>query len=385
MKKKGLLHVIGAMLITSGICSREISAGPVAIANETGAFAPLLLAVKTGDDDDIDDLIVERAEQRSVDRARTGSGSAKETEDDLYVGNKPKAETGPGTDLTPLAAPAHIKRANCGTFWTGWADKLDPKTNPCPSDCEPGEKLQEKNYQQDDKNLIDRQYQCYRVLGTSVLNNAPRLSSEAVGTLTPASGDWGTLVRVTGENFGSAESVRVFWYPNDDNSQPATMQQTATLYQRHSVNEIEIIIPNDPAKSGWSSEIKNGVVRVYLSIPNQLQPVFAGRFSLLSLPTATPSQTITAERVVMTGRWPTAVEAVKVTSEMVRMTGRWPTNVEPVKVTAEMVRMTGRWPATIEPVKVTSEVIRMTGRWPTTVEPVKITSEVVRMTGRWPL
>ena len=135
---------------------------------------------KTGDDDDIDDLIIERAENATADKARrsTGGSGLNETEDDLYVGSKPQAAAPPDA-----AAPA--------------------------------------------------------------------------SALTPANGNWGEFVTVSGKGYGSADGVQVRLYPNDDDSQPATMRQTATLYSRNGADTIQIQIPQNPAKSGWTGDFAN--------------------------------------------------------------------------------------------------------------------------------
>lgn len=177
------------------------------------------------------------------------------------------------------AAPAKIK-INCGTFWTGWYQPIDPKTNPCPAGCEPGEKLNERRHLQDGTTWIDAQYQCYGVstarstgLETKPIRTKP-LSSKAVGTLSPESGKWHTLVTVKGSNFAKAERVAVIWYPNDDDAQAQAGSITATLRKRVGTDEIEIEMPRD---AGGTS---GGVVRVYLFMPAQLQPVLAGRFTV---------------------------------------------------------------------------------------------------------
>ena len=158
---------------------------------------------KTGDDDDIDDLIIERAEKAEADKARASQGGngLNETEDDLYVGSQPQ------------------QGGNAGAA---------PQSN----------------------------------------------------ALTPASGPWGEFVTVSGTGFGGADGVQVRLYPNDDDSQPAAMRQTATLRGRDGSNAIQIQIPQNPAASGWTGDFANGVVRVYVYLPGQLEPVLAGRYTV---------------------------------------------------------------------------------------------------------
>ncbi|MDH5739339.1 MAG: hypothetical protein OEY77_03330 [Nitrospira sp.] len=113
---------------------------------------------------------------------------------------------------------------------------------------------------------------------TTGLENTPirtkPLSSNAVGTLSPESGKWHSFVTVKGPNFAKAERVAVLWYPHDDASNTASGSVTATLRKRVGTDEIEIEMPRD---AGGAS---GGVVRVYVFMPNQLQPVLAGRFTV---------------------------------------------------------------------------------------------------------
>jgi hypothetical protein len=111
---------------------------------------------------------------------------------------------------------------------------------------------------------------------TTGLENKPvrtkPLSSNAVGTLTPESGKWHSFVTVKGPAFAKAERVAVIWYPSDDATQAQAGSITATLRKRIGTDEIEIEMPRDAGGAG------GGVVRVYLFMPNQLQPLLAGRF-----------------------------------------------------------------------------------------------------------
>ncbi len=238
------------------------------------------LAAQTGDDDDIDDLIIQR-ERRAADRAKPATGSAvPETEDDLYVGNRPANQTGTSGAAQPPAAARAIKMTNCGTFWTGWSDILDPKTNPCPAGCEPGEKTGERRHKQGEVTLVDLQFQCYGVADAKKSGVADRPArpgrqpAAAAGKLVPESGRWNSLVTVSGPGFGKAERVSVVWYPNDDDSQSQAGALSATVRKRVGTDQIEIEMPRNAGGSDGA------VVRVYVFMPQQLQPVLAGRFTI---------------------------------------------------------------------------------------------------------
>ena len=116
-----------------------------------------------------------------------------------------------------------------------------------------------------------------------VTDRAPKVSLQSAvpaGSVFPASGGWGGFAQVKGANFGMAEGVRVFWYPDDDDSQAPTMHQTATLRGHNGPDEITIQIPADPARSGWSGDFANGVLRIYILMPGQSQPLLAAKYTL---------------------------------------------------------------------------------------------------------
>lgn len=269
--------------------------------------ATIVLAVRTGDDDDIDDLIVERA-RKKAERKRTGnSGSgATETEDDLDAGNKPTADSAPANSTT--------------------------STLPSPSPA-----------------LPSRSSPAAR---TGVLENipagTPRLATRASGTLSPASGKTNTFVTINGPNFAKTERVMVAWYPDDDDSQPQAGMITATLRKRTGSDEIEIEMPTN---AGGAS---GGVVRVYLIMPGQLQPVLAGRFTV-SL--AAPAETvptapifITTPALVMKGKRPQPEEIpttpIFITTAPLIMQGKRPPAeiipVTPIVIITPALKMTGK-------------------------------------------
>ena len=71
---------------------------------------------------------------------------------------------------TPSKTPA---RANCGTAWTGWTEDPNTDLNPCPKNCERGERQLVKSYKQGDKTLFSARYQCYRAAA-----GAPAITTE---------------------------------------------------------------------------------------------------------------------------------------------------------------------------------------------------------------
>ena len=255
----------------------------------------------------------------------------------------------PGAALRPPPA------VNCGTFWTGWFKPIDPKTNPCPAGCEPAEKVQEKRHQQGTETWIDAQYRCTGVSGARAagLEGKPvrdaRPPSQVVGTLTPAAGPWHSRVIVKGPGFGKAEQTRVIWYPNDDDSQPPAGSTNATLRQRLGSDEIEIEMPNGAGGA------MGAVVRVLVFMPQQLQPVLAGRFTIqagkagadaVSERQSSPSSpfvpmTVTTPAMQMTGVRLPAFVSMTVTTPAMQMTGvRLPAFV-PMTVTTPAMQMTG--------------------------------------------
>lgn len=101
-----------------------------------------------------------------------------------------------------------------------------------------------------------------------------RLPSTPVGTLSPETGKWNSFVTVRGPGFGKAERVRVIWYPNDDATQTQAGSMSATVRKRVGADEFEMEMPRDAGGAN------GGVVRVLVFMPGQLQPKFAGRFTV---------------------------------------------------------------------------------------------------------
>jgi hypothetical protein len=170
--------------------------------------------VSSGDEDDIEDFQVER---RTVQGASTpgvpskgltkglqpGGGDGTQTEDELYVGKKtgdtPKGTLGqhpkatvPGLNsqlqksankLTtqPITTPAAkgpgaivIPRQNCGTHWTTWVADPNADVNPCPTNCERGERQVLNNQKSGNTKQYKARYQCY--LPEMVVNQTPEMA-----------------------------------------------------------------------------------------------------------------------------------------------------------------------------------------------------------------
>jgi len=104
--------------------------------------------------------------------------------------------------------------------------------------------------------------------------------AQPAGVVIPDHGNWSAFVQVKGKNFAFATGVRASWYVNDDDSKTPLVAQAVTLRGHNGTDEITIQIPNDPAKSGWAGDFANGVLRIYLIMPGQKQPLFAARYVL---------------------------------------------------------------------------------------------------------
>jgi len=97
---------------------------------------------------------------------------------------------------------------------------------------------------------------------------------EAQGAVSPETGTPHSFVIVTGAGIGSADGIRVVWYPGDDAGQPASGAVTATLRRRIPPDQVEIEIP---AGAGGP---QGGVVRILARMPGQRTPVFVARFTV---------------------------------------------------------------------------------------------------------
>lgn len=216
---------------------------------------------------------------------RSGDGGAlKETEDDLYVGNKSKRDA--RAMYVPLSAPAAKQppRRNCGTQWTNWGS--DPTVgNPCPAGCEPAGEPLVRSHQAGKDELIKYalRYQCFYSEATQASKAARLVTAEqetTAGTVAPERGPWGATMRLKGARFGSAEYAHVSGYPDDDATHEPLLRLNAKLGDSLSPDEVEITLPEDPAKSGASSKFGGGVLRIYLSLSNTRQATLAGRYQV---------------------------------------------------------------------------------------------------------
>lgn len=174
----------------------------------------------SGDEDDIDDLEIERHTVRGVDMpgppakgpsqgsttAQPTGGDGTQTEDDLYVGRK--ATDSPLTDVKqdpksalPSSSPSlptnniplttqpslpasgqvfTIPRENCGTHWTGYVDDPKVDVNPCPTNCVRGERQTVNTRKEGSKLKYSARYQCY-LPELTVSKQIPGVSPQTAG------------------------------------------------------------------------------------------------------------------------------------------------------------------------------------------------------------
>ncbi len=111
----------------------------------------------------------------------------------------------------------------------------------------------------------------------------PIRSAPPIGSVSPDAGAWHTFVRLTASGLADAESIRVVWYPGDDDSQPQAGAITATTRGRTPPDQVEIEIPADAGGP------LGGVVRILARMPKQRQPLFVARFRVGAAKTAQPA------------------------------------------------------------------------------------------------
>ena len=113
-------------------------------------------------------------------------------------------------------------------------------------------------------------------------------SRQPAGSVSPESGRWHALVRVSAPRIGSADGMRVEWYPNDDDSLPQAGALPAALRRRIAPDEIEMEIPQNAGGP------RGGVIRILAIMPRQ-PPVFVARFRVLvSAPPGRAKQSLSA-------------------------------------------------------------------------------------------
>ena len=113
---------------------------------------------------------------------------------------------------------------------------------------------------------------------------APIPSGPPTGSVAPEVGPWHTFARVSASGLANAESIRVVWFPGDDDSQPQAGAITATMRGRTAPDQVEIEIPADAGGP------QGGVVRILAFMPGKLQPVFIARFTIGAAAQAASSQ-----------------------------------------------------------------------------------------------
>lgn len=298
----------GATPLPSGLPPREVQPGEETPQTEDELYVGRKAGggqVSSGDEDEFEDLQVERRTVQGAEKPGVPSQGPSAGPGGQGIGLPPRRKEGPmarGAPTPGAPAPgadvtASKRGPNCGTFWTTRVEDPEVDVNPCPKNCTRGERQLVNTYKQGNKTLYDARYQCYQMAtvpqskGGAALapDNSPPARARAViekpaavpaGTVAPASGPWGIFARLKGPRFASADSVRALWYPNDDVTKPPAMSQSATIYQRHGTDEIEIQLPRDPAKSGWVGDFSNGPLHILLFMPDEKTVIYAGRYTV---------------------------------------------------------------------------------------------------------
>jgi hypothetical protein len=180
-------------------------------------------SVSSGDEDDIDDLEINRHTVQGASRPGERQGSSPTVKKPATLENAQgdAATTNPrGKKAATPVAPA---RGNCGTFWTAKVEDPEVDVNPCPKDCERGERQLVKPYKQGNKMLYEARFQCYRMAAVPQAKAGARLAPDnspsgraraaiekpgavPVGSVIPASGPWGVFARLKGPGFGGAKT-----------------------------------------------------------------------------------------------------------------------------------------------------------------------------------
>lgn len=261
--------------------------------------------VSSGDEDEFEDLQVERRTVQGAEKPGVPSQGPSAGPGGQGVGLPPRRKEGPmarGAPTPGAPAPgadvtASKRGPNCGTFWTTRVEDPEVNVNPCPKNCTRGERQLVNTYKQGNKTLYEARYQCHQMAtvpqskGGAALapDNSPPARARAViekpaavpaGTVTPASGPWGIFARLKGPRFGSADSVRALWYPNDDTTKAPTLSASVTIRGRHGPDEIAIQIPLDPAKSGGVGNFSSGPLHILLFMPDEKTVIYAGRYEV---------------------------------------------------------------------------------------------------------
>ena len=72
------------------------------------------------------------------------------------------------------AQPA--KRVNCGTFWTGWTEDPNTNVNPCPKNCERGERELVNTGKRGGTIVYEARYRCYAAAASTAALTTGRLA-----------------------------------------------------------------------------------------------------------------------------------------------------------------------------------------------------------------
>ncbi len=165
------------------------------------------------------------------------------------------------------------------------------------------------------------------------------IDSTAQGTMSPSSGPWHTKVIVRGNNFALSETVRAVWYVNNDSNQKQLGSSSVTVRQRIKPDQIEIEIPK------YSGQEGGGIIRIMLTMPGKLAPIFAGEFTIGELISTTePFQAISVSTApfIMTGKRIPPFQAVSISTAPFIMTGKRIPPFTPITVNTAPFIMTGK-------------------------------------------
>ena len=145
----------------------------------------------SGDDDDIDDQEVQRRTVKGVEKPGMSNESARpalkrpvgRADPNAPAMLPAKAPVDIARTAPPAARPPTdkknaiiIPRENCGTFWTQWAKDPKADSNPCPANCERGERLDAREQKTDSGMQYQANYRC--ILPELVVNPPPAAARE---------------------------------------------------------------------------------------------------------------------------------------------------------------------------------------------------------------
>jgi hypothetical protein len=213
-----------------------------------------------------------------------------------------------------------------------------------------------------------------------------RAAAVPVGTVTPAKGPWGVIARVTGPRFGQAESVRGLWYPNNDTTQAPIVSTSVTFRGRRGLDEIDIQIPLDPARSGASGDFSRGTLHIILLMPHENSALYAATYAVdTTVPLAEQRmpfrpRVIATQPMQLTGTRPPPPKIV--VTQPIQLVGTRRPAFVPKVVATEAMQVTGTRPP--PPKIVVTQPIQLVGTRRPAFVPKVVATEPMRLTGTRP-